>query len=273
MANRTPRIAAPSGVWQLERGHPLNEGLTAYYPLNENGGLTANDLSGRYRPGRLQGGAVWNNQGLAFDGIDDFVSMGTGDIITSASMTVSAWVWLPTVAAPGTYIPLVAKWDAGAIKRGWLLSGNLGGTPQGSIGFGVSVDGNTSLVDTTNAGLLLAKTWMHVAGVWKAGTNKIYFNGAPVPTTLAVNTGSAGVPFSSNAINTIGAAVSLGGGAVYLTGRLRSVRLYNRALTAQDIRALATHEYAGLVMTPRRMIAPVTGVVPPATKNSAFLTF
>ncbi|MEK7500082.1 MAG: LamG domain-containing protein [Patescibacteria group bacterium] len=210
--------------------------LVGYWKFDEGTGTSAADSSGNGNTGTLTNGPTWsstvpttaftNPYSVSFDGTDDYVAIGNS--ITSlgtTAVTVSSWVRTNSIGA-NQYI-LDASTDGG--------SGN---------GLSVRIRDNGTIrfwhynaaANANSVGTLSANVWYHVAVTWDGTTNRIYINGSPDGT----NTGDSN---SLGSIYQIGHSNVLGG---FFNGRLDDVRIYNRALSATEITALAagTHTTA-----------------------------
>ncbi len=95
--------------------------------------------------------------------------------------------------------------------------------------------------------------WYHVVGTWDGSNIRLYVDGELAATTPA--TGALTLPASTARAWTLGADSSPNAGAqFYTTGRLANARLYGRALTADevkalDIKAIGEHPDAGVALT------------------------
>jgi len=147
----------------------------------------------------------------------------------------------------------------GAANTGYSFSYRVGSSNQ------LRVQGNASLVDfvTYDASTLLRRistaiasgVWNHVAWTWRSGTFTIFINGVDSK-AVASGSGSGVVDYS------LANSFYLGGqSGNSFTGKLEDVRIYNRALSANEIALLAR----------RRNIAyerkPLTMPLPAATGN------
>lgn len=161
---------------------------------------------------------------------------GTSDYMQVSSTPITGWpatmaVWAyPTSTATGN----VAWWLGDASSTLWnafyMQLGSSGGSP--SVLSVVSASNNTFLGANTTANWSL-NAWNHCAGVFD-GTNFFsYLNGGNSSSHAA---GSA--PLSFN-VNVFGAADVNGVKDNYFTGRLAEAGLWNVALTANEIAALA----------------------------------
>lgn len=95
--------------------------------------------------------------------------------------------------------------------------------------------------------------WYHVVGTWDGANIRLYVDGELAATTPA--TGALTLPASTARAWTLGADSSPNAGAQFYTpGRLANARLYGRALTADEVKALdvaaiGEHPDAGVALT------------------------
>lgn len=68
-----------------------DEELIAHWPLLEGKESTASDTTGNGHDGTLVNNPTWNNDGLVFDGLDDYINIGTLDVPGQA-LTLAAWI-------------------------------------------------------------------------------------------------------------------------------------------------------------------------------------
>jgi len=202
-------------------------GLVAHYTMDSAhiSGTTLNDVSGNNNHGTIHGGAVTTtgriNEGLSFDGIDDYVDLGNpSSLQITGGLTISAWFRWET--ADNDY--LVTK-IGGANDRGYDLSFN---TAPARIEFRISSDGS-NLFSTGNQDISIGQTY-HVVGVFNPSNYvRLYIDGA------LAQENTAGIPsgiFNSNADLNLGRHPSQ---AARFDGMLDDVRIYSRALSAAEI--------------------------------------
>jgi hypothetical protein len=207
--------------------------LVAHWALDEEQGSIAYDSTGQY-DADLHGEPVWQPLGgkvtgaLELDGVDDYVS--TVFVLNPADGSFSVFAWIKG-GAPGQVI--ISQADAegqSAIESGgiWLgISQSDGGLMTGlmDIFFG-PLESELVVAD---------EQWHHVGLVYDYTTMKrhLYVDG----TEVAIDDGIvAGV--QSTAGLYIGAGQTLNT-ASFFSGMIDDVRIYNAALTAEQIAALA----------------------------------
>lgn len=207
---------------------PNNLGLVGYWPFNEGTGLKAGDFSGRGGHGTLTNGPTWTGGrlggALQFDGMDDYVATGKvlSSFISASTGTMSVWV-KPTGASPTGGAPYqVQGIISDVLAYQGIYRGVIGGVDRIWI---YNWDGSSDSVGvpyTTNE-------WIHVVWVHSGGSLYAYANGVFVGSTASGNTSDL-----TQIVN-----IGLGYQAFPdFAGSLDEVRIYNRALGANEITRL-----------------------------------
>jgi hypothetical protein len=198
-------------------------GLIGYWPLDEGAGGQAIDTSGKGHNGSINGaswvGPGWDGQGkcLQFDGVDDRVEVpNAADLRFSATARYTLAAWVNWTTRPGHWSGVVTKGrEVGNWYGIWVDTSNLwvfghGGNNQ--IGSGI-----------------VPSVWTHVAMVYDNGLKRIYLNGKLDNETTS----------SQNGDNTgdlwFGAAKGV---TEFAPARIDDIRIYDHALTAQEVKAL-----------------------------------
>lgn len=171
-------------------------------------------------------------QGLAFslDGVDDYVEVPDAPSLDfdgqSHSLTVTAWIFRRSTGAPQVIFDKTSP-----------------GPPF--VGYRLAVIGDRVILRTDdwkdlklNCGeaqgaVVTANTWHHVAGVFSRGESRVYLDGALQATCKYLGDGK----FQNDVPARMGAFTSATGG--FFNGTLDDIQIYNRALTSEDIEALA----------------------------------
>jgi len=196
----------------------LTDGLVAYYPFNGD----ANDESGSNH-GTVHGATLMpdrlgnDNSAYSFDG-NDYIQVADHDSLdVSQEITISAWVNPSDVSSIRM---IVSKYRDGiGNERSYLLELK-DGKPH--LVAGGSVLGNTALS---------TDVWHHVAGVYDGSHSRIYVDGV-----LDVENAVSGtIPVTSQSLN-IGRQAE--NGRWPFLGKMDEVRIYDRALSADEVRVL-----------------------------------
>jgi hypothetical protein len=205
------------------------DGLIGWWKFDEEVGNIAIDSSGNGNHGQLVGvgGLPYRTNGkigksIRFDGIDDYID--TSDIIAMDSLsayTISAWVKLDTTAINQT---IAGK----HISVGLFLQTYT--TSQIAFGFTPS-----NFVYSPN-GSIAANIWYHIVGTFNNSLgsikHKIYINGTSVFLTNSGTPDSVTSTGASAGNFHIGKNNSLDR---FLAGLIDDVRVYNRAISAQEV--------------------------------------
>ncbi len=209
--------------------------LVGYWPLNEGTGSLSRDHSGFGSDGVLQGNAAWVSgvDGSALD-LD-----GTGDYVARPARPQPGH---HRTDHPGHVGQAGTAGDSGSDQEGHRRHGRRVRTGAGDQGpstgkpfvrFNQATSGDTFRLDALNTYPFDGNTWFHLAATYDGTVMRLYVNGVlqgekPGPTAIASNTLGVG----------IGAQPS--DGLRGLMGQLDDVRIYNRALTATQIAAMAS---------------------------------
>jgi len=203
----------PSGLVNAD----IEQGLVGHWAFDDGQGTTAQDTSGNNNDGTLNGGARWVEGAVGgaieFNGTDAYVGTGVSLLNSMSQFTLAGWV---SAGNPGSSrIGLFGQNDL--IEMGFM-SGNS--------------EIWTAVTGTTTTGWPFENyTWHHLAAVANGTDMRIYHDGQLVVTGAAA---TANFGTSTYAFN-------IGGGGVWdatgnwFIGMIDDVRVYNRALTPDDV--------------------------------------
>ncbi|MFA6554526.1 MAG: LamG domain-containing protein [Candidatus Paceibacterota bacterium] len=162
-----------------------------------------------YRPGKI-------GQAGKFDGVNDYASTTVNSFSANAPMTISVW-FKPNSASTGgstlnvVFFPGQTYSGAGIGQINTQLVFHIGSEDFGG--------GNTFTG-------IVANTWYHAVGVFDGSNQSLYVNGISAGTVSLKNLNS----FSSLNIGRSSSASFR-----YFPGSIDDVRIYNRALSAQEV--------------------------------------
>lgn len=157
---------------------------------------------------------------LSFDG-GDYLNIGNSSAFDNSTISTSAWVNFSSLTS-NQYI--IGKEISTNPYGGWMLRIN----GNGKLDYSVSV-GATNYLTEYAVSSIYTGTWYHVMGTYDGETINLYLDGKLV----ATNTSPSGT-ITTNAANVnIGRSEGFGR---YLNGKIDEVKIYNIALTPEQVR-------------------------------------
>ena len=219
-----------------------------HWTFDEGDGLVARDVSGRGNHGTLGGGAKWAKGriggALKFDGVDDFVSIpNESHFDITSDITVSAWIRVESFTK--AWQSIVTKGD-----RAWRLH-RANATKR--VGFACSDLAREQVGDLYGKTEIDDGKWHHVVGVLKGSRTFIYVDGVLDASTKS----SPNISVNDYSV-LIGANAQVPGR--FFRGLIDDVRIYDRALPGEELRALA--EGGGLTLPPASEVAQEPVILP-----------
>ena len=202
-------------------------GLVAAYGFNEGSGVSVTDLSGSGNSGTATG-TGWSPSGkygkaLSFDGTSSIVTIpDSNSLDLSSGMTIEAWVNPTAVGADAWSWRTVVLKEQPAGMAYALYANNGSARPAGQVNIGG--EQNALGVAQVPVG-----TWTHLAVTYDGDSLELYVNGLQV-----------GSKTQSGFILASDGPLRIGGNAVwgeYFAGLIDEVRVYNRALSRDEITA------------------------------------
>ena len=257
--------------------HSLSRGLRGWWLFNEGSGSRVSDSSGNGNHGSLTNSTpetAWRGSplgsSLLFDGTDDYVAVANHDSLNPTSaLSISGWFKLTT--APNSFDGLIMKTTDGGWADGygifWVADASVGSVASLAfyVGEYTGVTGGLAFkAFDYNADL----NWHHFAAVWDGATVSLYIDGikgtddtfaAPLTNSttrlfLGADVGAPDIPGSGS------------------PGALDDLRLYNRALTIDEIRQLIANPFANAVPSRFRALGvAITGVLNKQPSSNVYI--
>jgi len=231
-ADEVKRLYNIGGTVKLNKtSNSLTSGLVGWWTFDgkDMAGNYAVDKSGNGNRGLLTGsngvpvrtiGKI--GQGLSFDGVDDYVNIP--GVINLAKVTVSAWAYSHKGATAGNQEIFANKNDTITLR--WSDNN---AAPGNVPAFFLIIGG--SYQNARASTVLSANIWNHLVGTYDGTTLRIYVDGVLAGSTVAVGTIDA-----TTLDSLIGVHNSLA--TNFFNGLLDDVRIYNRALSNDEIKQL-----------------------------------
>ena len=153
----------------------MRDGLVAYWPLDDTGGTTAEEVINGL-DGSLNGDPAWVagkvGGAMDVDGAGDFASCGFDPLLMpEQEITLQAWVY---VRVYNYYEAIAANiHDTGSSEGGYWL----GTYAEGQFGWGVTTVDQTLAYYWTPA-IYQENTWYHLVATYKSGEMRLWVNGS-----------------------------------------------------------------------------------------------
>ena len=206
----------------------VDYGLVGSWGMDEGTGTTAYDSSDNSNDGTLANGPTWTADSsplaggggsLKFDGVDDYVDISYNNNLNVEAITIEAWIY-----PDGTQ----SKYACIAEKK-WNSAWFFNIIWDERLRFFYKIGGTATHVYST--GTVTLNKWNHVVVTYDGVSNgKFYIN----------NTGESWNPSPGGSLGTNTAHLLIGGNATggdyNFNGSIDSVRIYNRALSAEEVR-------------------------------------
>ncbi|MBK8784602.1 MAG: tandem-95 repeat protein [Anaerolineales bacterium] len=209
--------------------------LVGCWPMEEGSGAVILDGSIYFNDGATVNGAAWvpGQSGLALDlnGTNQYVSVpdnATLDLTTQ--MTVALWI-RPNRQATQDLVKKAINGGTNGFEV--ALATNLPSSPAPSkvfVRFNQQTSGDTYRVNSVTNYPFDGATWMHVAATYDGTTIKLYINGvleSSLPANVAIATNNLPLTIGAQSDN-----------SRYYQGSMDEVRVYNRALTIDEVQTL-----------------------------------
>jgi hypothetical protein len=215
-----------------------SDGLIAYYPFNGN----ADDESGNGNNGTVNGATLTTdrfgnaNSAYSFDGTSSYINIPTLNNFQYSPVTYSLWIKADTLITDmfmgpgwGGFTGIIGRDASGNTSQGILvLYKQL--SPPAFVGIDNKFQyytGATGIV--YNSYTLPLHTWFHVVYTSdETNKSKLYVNDQLILDTTFTATQNANINFN----------IGSGGGRGFWKGSIDDIRIYNRAISVEEIHAL-----------------------------------
>jgi hypothetical protein len=218
--------------------HAQGSDIVATWHFDEGSGTVVSDSSGNGYDGAVHG-ATWttgiSGGALDFDGLDDYVGIVNSSSLDNLNaLTFEAWIY-PRINA---HWHVISKGTGSkrlyseAYQSTLDLTGRVRYQPTHA--YATSIDNTVTL-----------NSWQHVVMTWSTtdDTLRVFLNGEEVSYS-SLSAGVGTIEDDSSHPYTIGARSDLAAGCLF-NGIIDEVRIYNRALSAQEIKGIYPGEEGG----------------------------
>ncbi len=261
------RVKPPRGILP-NLAHPSLRGLIGWWLFQEGSGDRVYDLSGDRNTGTLNGFAVpatkasgWGaglfGGTLLYDETNDYVDITYSKLKLTGSHTISIWMKLNVAFSAGVHQTIFGGKGLGSANA------------QGGIAFTFFGDIGTLYYDIYDATGRASKTdgalglddnaWHLIIGTWDGTNQTLYVDGKLIST-------GAGVAGSLDWTGSNDVLIGSGGDPATrypFNGLIDDVRIYNRALSAIEVKDLFENPFASFTQPGTERFFVLSEVTPP----------
>jgi len=225
----------PVGHWKFDEC----QGTTTYDSSGNgnNGTITIGASGTNTTPGTCSTSGAWadgasgkfNSASLEFDGTDDYTTISSNSKLNLDNFTVAFWMNANNASGTSTIEQTINKAASNSTASNYVFSWSHTNTSfQKSFAFFGSSGWETAQISSTmNTGI-----WYHVTGTYDGTNLKVYLNGNLEDTEAAPS------PETGNYNLFIGSGHSSNSPYAYFSGQIDDVRIYNYALSANQVKKL-----------------------------------
>jgi hypothetical protein len=190
-----------------------------HWPFDEGAGTNTADVSGNNATGTLVGATlpVWtsgvSSNALICDGLQNEVQVPDAPVLSPTNaLTLTAWV----KTATNLTSDVLGKWSTNEVAGSYIL-----GLTNGQVKLELMLNGQP--VTLTGAVSLTDTNWHHLAGTFDGLAMQVFVDGMVCGSASATGT-----------VDVVGAPLRAG----LLAGTLDDMRLYDRAVSSNEVAAL-----------------------------------
>jgi N-acetylneuraminic acid mutarotase len=216
-----------SGEILVDVNESFLDGLVGWWKFDETSGTVAYDSSGNGNDGNLMNGPTWATGkiggALNFDGTNDYVKIGASSVFDLQRISISAWVLSENYSNSGF---IFEKTTDGSVNSQYALffENGLRFRNEGGSADDVSFS-------------VLSVGWLFVTSTYDGIRKKLFTNGLERNQIFWTGT----IPTSPSGVSAIGgfSQTSHESWSNYIfNGLIDDVRIYDRALSAEEVQAL-----------------------------------
>jgi hypothetical protein len=253
-------LLKPIRTIQINFNHPLARGLTGCWLMNEATGEIVTDCGPRRNNGIFHystSSPSWKSgrHGSCLEfGSERYIDCGTGKFGWDLTNEVSVVALVNQNASQANTL---------FARSGFVRPCRLSAYSSGRFKWWVYTDGTDCSINSTSTHATDGSEYMHVAGTWRPGDGRLYVNGVQ----------EAGESSSSGSLSFYNDSQPVGIGGTYeagnyhycWNGKIEYVFIYNRVLSAEEIRWLNREPFTMFA----RPISPALIAVTTATVSLA----
>ena len=213
------------------------QGLVAHWSMATSTGTTIADSSGNRHTGKLINGAhLIAGEGVKFDGVNDYFDAGNLNVGGHA-ITLSAWFWADDLAnCRAQDCRIISKATGVGEQDHYFMVSTIKVGSKSRLRFRLKTNGKTSTLIAAS-GNIAKNEWVHVTASYDGKTMRLYKDGAAVGSKAKWGS----ITTNSKSPVWIGGNPS-GAKSRPWKGHIGDVRIYNYAMTNEEVSKLASSE-------------------------------
>lgn len=212
-----------AALWTFDGGDTRWTSETAGVTYDGSGNNNIGTLTNMSRTGSIVIGKL--GQAFTFDGSTQYINAGTGSSLNLTS-TGSLAAWVKYSASCGSFAEIFGQYNNTTDTNGYEIA------CYPTNGLSLVIANATTPNIVSSAGAYNDGVWHHVAGTWDGSNLRLYVDGALIagPSAQTVNAVSN--------VNNFNIARDSANDNAYFPGTIDDVRVYNRALSALEVKQL-----------------------------------
>ena len=220
---------------------PSNPGIKkkqiAHWLMDSATGTSVIDRSGYGHEGKLVNGAkVITDEGVKFDGVDDYLNVGKLDI-TGNAVTVGAWFWANDLSnCEKNDCRIISKAAGISEQDHYFMVSTIKVGSKTRLRFRIKTNGRTSTL-TATSGDIAVDEWVHVTASYDGERMRLYKDGVEVGSKAK----QGDITTNSNTSVWIGDNPPSIGSRSW-KGNIANVQVFNYAMTGSEVSDLASAE-------------------------------
>ncbi|MFC0439888.1 family 43 glycosylhydrolase [Kutzneria buriramensis] len=229
------RLTAPPAPVKADR-----DGLVAHWPLDAKSGQVAADTTGHGYDGALAGDVTWSDGALAFGGTNGHVQLPNNMLTGASAATVSADVLVDPKQQTPYFLYSFGNTAPSGAGDGYLFA--TGGTADGGLRGAIASGNWATEQQAASSGALPRGVWKNLTLTVGNGVEVLYLDGIEVGRNNNATIKPSDIGGGLTAANYLGRSAYAADN--YFTGKMKDVRLYDKALSGDEVAALPSNSTA-----------------------------
>jgi hypothetical protein len=212
-------------------------GLVAHWPLDAKSGLVAADTTGHGYDGALAGDVAWSGGALSFGGTNGHVQLPNNLLTGASAATVSTDVFVDPNQQTPYFLYGLGNTAPSGVGNGYLFA--TGGTADSGLRGAIATGNWTTEQQAQSTTPLPRGVWKNLTLTVGNGVEVLYLDGVEVGRNTSATIKPSDIGGGVTAANYLGRSVYAPD--KFFTGKMKDVRLYDRALSGDEVAALPSN--------------------------------